>query len=157
MLRSLLVGTAILVTLAAPVTADEAAMKAGVIKMESAHDVATTLDRLEKIFAEKGISVVARVDHAAAATKAGMELPPTQLLIFGNPKLGTPLMKANREAGIALPLKALAWTGNDGKTWLAVTDPASIKASFNLEGVDEVITTMTGAVTAMGKAATAAE
>ena len=132
-------------------------MKAGIIKMESAHDAATTLDRLEKIFAEKGITVLARVDHAAAATKAGMDLPPTQLLIFGNPKLGTPLMKANRESGIALPLKALAWTTDDGKTWLAVTDPASIKATFNLEGVDEVVATMTGAVTAMGKAATAAE
>ena len=157
MLRSLLVGTVLVATFAAPVTADEAAMKAGLIKMESAHDAATTLDRLEKILAGKGITVLARVDHAAAATKAGMELPPTQLLIFGNPKLGTPLMKANREAGIALPLKALAWTADDGKNWLAVTDPASIKASFNLEGVDEVVAMMTGAVTAMGKAATAAE
>jgi uncharacterized protein (DUF302 family) len=82
---------------------------------------------------------------------------PRSLLLFGNPKLGTPLMKANREVGIALPMKALAWTDADGKTWLAVTDPAALKNQFGLEGVDEVVAKMTGAVTNMGKAATAKE
>lgn len=153
MIKQLAAAALVTVALAMPASAEGA----GTIKMESAHDAATTLDRLQKIFAEKGITVFARVDHAAGAKKIGMELPPTQLLLFGNPKLGTPLMKANREVGIALPMKALAWTDADGKTWLAVTDPASLKEQFSLAGVDEVVAKMTGAVTAMGKAATAKE
>lgn len=157
MLKPVIAAAALAVVLATPAQADNHAMKTGTIKMESAHDAATTLDRLEKIFASKGITVFTRVDHAAGAQKAGMELPPTQLLLFGNLKLGTPLMKANREVGIALPMKALAWTDADGKTWLAVTDPASLKDQFGLEGVDEVVAKMTGAVTNMGKAATAKE
>ena len=157
MLKPVIAAAALAVVLATPAQADNHAMKTGTIKMESAHDAATTLDRLEKIFASKVITVFTRVDHAAGVQKAGMELPPTQLLLFGNPKLGTPLMKSNREVGIALPMKALAWTDADGKTWLAVTDPASLKDRFGLEGVDEVVAKMTGAVTNMGKAATAKE
>lgn len=129
----------------------------GTIKMESAHDAATTLDRLEAIFKAKGITVFARVDHAAGAKKIGEDMAPTQLLLFGNPKLGTPLMKVNREAGFDLPMKALAWTDDAGKTWLAVTDPASLKARYDLDAASPVIEKMTGAVTAMGKKATSKE
>jgi len=129
----------------------------GTIKMESAHDTATTLDRLEAIFKAKGITVFARVDHAAGAKKIGEDMAPTQLLLFGNPKLGTPLMKVNREAGFDLPMKALAWTDDAGKTWLAVTDPASLKARYDLDAASPVIEKMTGAVTAMGKKATSKE
>lgn len=153
MLKQAAATMAIIVTLAMP----SAAQDAGTIRMQSAHDAVTTLDRLEKIFAEKGITVFARIDHAEGATKAGEDLRPTQLMLFGNPKLGTPLMQANQEAGIALPMKALAWTDADGKTWLAVTDPAALQKRFELDGVDEVIAKMTGAVTAMGKAAAAAQ
>lgn len=129
----------------------------GTIKMESAHDAATTLDRLAAIFKAKGITVFARVDHAAGAKKIGEDMAPTQLLLFGNPKLGTPLMKVNREAGFDLPMKALAWTDDAGKTWLAVTDPAALKARYGLEAAAPVIEKMTGAVTAMGKKATSKE
>ena len=126
----------------------------GTIKMQSAHDAATTLDRLEGIFKAKGITVFARIDHAAGAKKVGQDMAPTQLLLFGNPKLGTPLMKVNREAGFDLPMKALAWTDDAGKTWLAVTDPAALKARYGLQDAAPVIEKMTGAVTAMGKKAT---
>jgi len=79
------------------------------IAKKSAHSVATTLDRLSEVLKTKGIGIAARVDHAAAAEKVGQTLKPTQLLIFGNPKLGTPLMQSNRRIGVELPMKVLAW------------------------------------------------
>ena len=152
MFRSFLAAAAVSLSLAiAPALA--AGHGHGTIKMESAHDAATTLDRLEAIFKAKGITVFARVDHAAGAKKVGEDMAPTQLLLFGNPKLGTPLMKINREAGFDLPMKALAWTDDAGKTWLAVTDPAVLKSRYGLEAAAPVIKKMTGAVTAMGKKA----
>jgi len=156
MIKSFLAVAAISLSItAAPVLAAEDGN--GTIKMESAHDAATTLDRLEAIFKAKGITVFVRVDHAAGAMKIGEEMAPTQLLLFGNPKLGTPLMKVNREAGFDLPMKALAWTDDAGRTWLAVTDPAALKARYGLEAASPVIEKMTGAVTAMGKEATSKE
>jgi uncharacterized protein (DUF302 family) len=153
MLKSLLAAAAISLSVAvAPALADNHSN--GTIKMESAHDAATTLDRLEAIFKKKGITVFARVDHAAGAKKIGEDMAPTQLLLFGNPKLGTPLMKVNREAGFDLPMKALAWTDDAGKTWLAVTDPMALKARYGLDAAAPVIEKMSGAVSAMGKAAT---
>ncbi len=156
MIKSFLAVAAVSLSMAvAPALAGD--MSNGTIKMESAHDAATTLDRLEAIFKAKGITVFARVDHAAGAKKIGEEMAPTQLLLFGNPKLGTPLMKVNREAGFDLPMKALAWTDDAGKTWLAVTDPAALKARYGLDDAAPVIEKMTGAVTAMGKKATSKE
>ena len=156
MIKSFLAAAAISLSMAvAPALAGDTAN--GTIKMQSAHDAATTLDRLEAIFKDKGITVFARVDHADGAMKIGEDMAPTQLLLFGNPKLGTPLMKVNREAGFDLPMKALAWTDDAGKTWLAVTDPAVLKARYGLDDAAPVIEKMTGAVTAMGKKATSKE
>ena len=153
MIKSILVAAAITLSMTiVPAFADSNG--SGTIKMESAHDAVTTLDRLEAIFKEKGITVFARVDHAAGAKSIGEDMAPTQLLLFGNPKLGTPLMKVNREAGYDLPMKALAWTDDSGKTWLAVTDPEALKGRYGLEAAAPVIEKMSGAVMAMGKAAT---
>jgi len=118
----------------------------GLVRKQSAHDVATTMDRLESALTERGITVVARVDHAKAAMGAGMDLPPTVLLIFGNPKLGTPLMQAVPEMAIDLPMKVIAWQDDDGQTWIAYTDPAYLKARHGVEGADKVFDTMTGAL-----------
>ena len=74
------------------------------------------------------------MDHAAGAKKIGQELKPTELLIFGNPKLGTPLMQANRRIGLDLPLKALAWEDDAGKVWLAYTAPSALKARHRRRG-----------------------
>ncbi|MEO0631420.1 MAG: DUF302 domain-containing protein, partial [Planctomycetota bacterium] len=84
----------------------------------SAHDVPDTLDRLEAALTAKGVTIMARFDHAAGAAKAGLELPPTQVLVFGNPKLGTPLMQAGRSIALDLPMKVVAWADDDGKVWL---------------------------------------
>ena len=96
----------------------------GLVLKQSAHNVATTLDRLEKSVAAKGIKVVARINHGAAANNAGVKLRPTELLVFGNPKLGSPLMAQNQTIGIDLPMKVLAWEDEKGQTWIAYHDPA---------------------------------
>ncbi|MEO0620529.1 MAG: DUF302 domain-containing protein, partial [Pseudomonadota bacterium] len=121
----------------------------------SAHDAATTLDRLAGILEKKGVTVFARVNHAKGASAVDLELPPTELLIFGNPKLGTPLMQSNRGIGIDLPMKALAWTDVDGKTYLSYTDPARLSARWGIGDRDAVFKTMTNALDKMTSAATA--
>lgn len=90
----------------------------GVTRRESRHSVPQTLDRLESILKERGITVFARIDHAGEASKVGLELRPTQLLIFGNPRAGTPLMAAHPTMAIDLPMKVLAWQDAAGKVWI---------------------------------------
>ncbi len=98
----------------------------GLVMVESAHSVAATLDRLERLLASHGIRVFARLDFQRDAAAAGLDMPPEQQLIFGNPKAGTPLMLARRTAAIDLPLRAICWQDSGGKNWLAWNDPAYI-------------------------------
>jgi uncharacterized protein (DUF302 family) len=95
----------------------------GIISRPSKYSVPDTLDCLEAVLRSKGAKVFVRVDHSGEAEKAGLKMPPTQLLIFGNPKAGTPVMLAAPTAAIDLPLKALAWQDVDGKVWLSYTIP----------------------------------
>jgi uncharacterized protein (DUF302 family) len=95
----------------------------GMIDVPSRHSVPETLARLQAILKEKGIAVFALIDHSGEAEKAGLAMPPTQLLIFGNPKGGTPLMVAAPRLAIDLPLKALAWQDEQGKVWLSYNSP----------------------------------
>ena len=104
----------------------------GLITLKSAHPVAETIDRLATDVKAKGLVVIARVDHAAAAAKAGQALRPTELLIFGNPRAGTPLMRCDQTVGIDLPLKALAWQDAAGQVWLAANDPHYLQARHDL-------------------------
>jgi uncharacterized protein (DUF302 family) len=114
----------------------------GIISKPSKYSVPETLHRLETILASKNVKVFAVVDHSGEAEKAGMKMPPTQLLIFGNPKGGTPVMLAAPTAAIDLPLKALAWEDASGKVWLSYNDPAYIQRRFNLS--DEVMKPLAG-------------
>ncbi len=123
------------------------------IVKESARSVSDTIDTLQAALEGKGISIFGRVDHQANAKKAGLELPPTVLLIFGNPKLGTPLMQANRQIGIDLPMKALAWEA-DGKVYLAYTDPEELKDRYDIDDQDPVFAKMTKALGAFSDKAT---
>jgi len=123
----------------------------------SAHDVATTIDRLEALLKSKGISIMARVDHAAGAAKAGLELAPTTLLIFGNPKLGTPLMHSNRLVALDLPMKALAWSNETGKVWLSYTAPGALASRYDVKDRSGIVAKMTGALKAFTTKAIAAE
>jgi uncharacterized protein (DUF302 family) len=95
----------------------------GLVTIASGFSVKETIDRLVAIVTSKGMTVFGRVDHSANAQKVGMPLRPTELLIFGNAKAGTPLMQAKQTIGIDLPLKALAWEDVDGKVWIAANDP----------------------------------
>jgi len=119
-------------------------MKAGdgIISKESRYSVAETLDRVDALLQSKGIKIFVRVDHSGEAEKAGLKMPPTQLLIFGNPKGGTPVMLAAPTAAIDLPLKALAWQDGDGKVWLSYNDPEYVKKRYGL--TDEQIKTIAG-------------
>jgi uncharacterized protein (DUF302 family) len=119
----------------------------------SKYPVKETLDRLTAALKDKGISPVARVDHAAAAKAAGLELKPTEVLLFGNPKLGTPLMQANRHIAIDLPMKVLVWEDDAGKVWIGYTSPATLKARYKIEGRDEALKTMAGALDSFVSAA----
>jgi uncharacterized protein (DUF302 family) len=98
-------------------------MPSGIIDIPSPYSVPETLARLQAILKEKGVTVFALVDHSGEAAKAGLEMRPTQLLIFGNPKGGTPVMVAAPSTAIDLPLKALAWQDAQGKVWLSYNDP----------------------------------
>ncbi|MEP7042141.1 MAG: DUF302 domain-containing protein [Dokdonella sp.] len=91
----------------------------GFVRIPSKHDVVTTLDRLEHLLKDHGLVVFARIDFSGDAARAGMTMRPEVLLLFGNPKSGTPLMQAAPSVGLDLPLKALVWEEADGKTWLA--------------------------------------
>ena len=119
------------------------------IKKKSQFDVGVTLDRLEALLKEKGINPIARVDHAAAAKSIGMELRPTQVLFFGNPKLGTPLMQRDQMAGLDLPMRVLVWEAEDGSTWLGYHSPQSIIDNLNMQNVSDVTNMMITALDAL--------
>lgn len=96
----------------------------GLVAVKSPHGAAQTMDRLEAAVKQRGLNVFARIDHAAGASKVGKTLRPTELLIFGNPQGGTPLMECAQSAGIDLPLKALVWQDEAQQVWLGYNDPA---------------------------------
>lgn len=98
----------------------------GIVRIPSHHTVAATVERLRSLLEERGILVFAHIDFSGDAARAGLSMRPEQMLIFGNPKAGTPLMVGVPTAGLDLPLKALIWEDANGKTWLAYNDPQYI-------------------------------
>jgi uncharacterized protein (DUF302 family) len=99
----------------------------GLIHLSSPHTVMETFARLEAIVQAKGLTILARIDHSGDAAKAGLQMDPTKLLIFGNAKAGTPLMIASPSVAIDLPLKALVWQDDEGKVWLSYNSPDYLK------------------------------
>jgi len=104
----------------------------GVRKLPAHRSVTETLDRLQALLKERGITLFARLDFSSDATANGLSMRPEQQLIFGNPKAGTPLMLANPTAALDLPIRAICWQDQDGKTWLAYNDPAYVVARHGL-------------------------
>jgi uncharacterized protein (DUF302 family) len=104
----------------------------GLVTLASKFTVKQTLDRLEADLKTKGITVFARIDHAAGAASVDMPLRPTELLIFGSPKGGTPLMQANQAIGIDLPLKILGWQDAAEKVWVTYADPGWLARRYRL-------------------------
>lgn len=121
----------------------------GLISKKSPYSVSETLNRLEAVVKKKGITIFTRIDHAAGAKKVGKELRPTQLLIFGNPKLGSPLMQSNQKVGIDLPMKALAWQDDNGQVWLTYNNPSHMAGRHAITDREKVITKMSGALNKM--------
>ncbi len=99
----------------------------GIVTLSSPHSVLETLARLEAVVQAKGIPILAMIDHSGDAVKAGLQMEPTKLLVFGNAKAGTPIMLASPSAAIDLPLKALVWQDKDGKVWLSYNSPTYLK------------------------------
>jgi uncharacterized protein (DUF302 family) len=128
----------------------------GLITIRSSHGPEETMKRLEAEVKAKGMTVFAHVDHAAGATAVGMSLRPTDLLIFGAAKGGTPLMQSAQTIGIDLPLKALVWQDASGATWLSYNDPNWLAKRHGLGSEAETpLKAMSGALNAIAAAATA--
>ena len=130
-------------------------MPDGMIICQSAHGPKETMDRLAAAVTSRGMTILACIDHAAAAATAGLELRPTEVLIFGNPRAGIPLMQAVQTIGINLPLKALVWQDAEGKTWLAYNDPTWLARRHGAEaGADRILEAMAAGLEAIAKEAT---
>jgi uncharacterized protein (DUF302 family) len=128
----------------------------GLITMRSGRGPKDTMNRLEAQAKAKGMTVFARIDHAAGAAEVGLPLYPTELLIFGNAKAGTPLMQSMQTIGIDLPLKALVWQDASGNTWLSYNDPGWLVKRHGLgRDAEPTVSAMAAALDAMARAATA--
>lgn len=147
MIRSALHAAALTILLASSAEAE-------LLRKESPYPVQETVDRLEAAIKNRGLTVIARVDHSAAAKKAGLELRPTELIIFGSAAVGTPLMQAEQTMGLSLPMKALAWQDKTGQVWLGYDEPASMAAERGLPGDHAVIRKIDGALKALTDDAT---
>jgi uncharacterized protein (DUF302 family) len=126
----------------------------GLVSVKSAHDVPATADKLVAVLEDKGMKIFARIDHAAGAKKVEMTLAPTELVIFGNPKIGTALMNCGHSIAIDLPLKALIWQDGDGQVWLSYNDPAELAERHGLQGCGPVLDKVTKGLDGFARAAT---
>jgi uncharacterized protein (DUF302 family) len=127
----------------------------GLTTIPSSYGPKDTTDRLEAEIKARGMTLFARVDHAAGAAEVGLSLRPTEVLIFGNAKGGTPLMQSNQTIGIDLPLKVLVWQDASGKTWISYNDPSWLAKRHGLgPEADPTVNAMAAALSAIaGKAA----
>ena len=147
--------TAVAVFIAGSILSATPALAAdGMVTVKSPHDVSTTVEKLVAVLESKGMNIFARVNHTEGAKKAGMELRPTELVLFGNPKVGTPLMLCSQSIAIDLPQKMLAWEDEDGNVHLGYNDPAYLKGRHTTEGCDEVLGKVSGALANFAAAAT---
>lgn len=130
-------------------------MSEGLITRPSDFDPKETMDRLAAAVTRRGAAVLARIDHAGAAASVGLALRPTEVLIFGNPRAGTSLMQAAQTMGIDLPLKALVWRDEAGRTWLGYNDPAWLARRHGAEaGHEPTLHAMTDFLAAVAQEAT---
>ncbi|RDE25337.1 DUF302 domain-containing protein [Motiliproteus coralliicola] len=140
--------------LAAAMLSNVALAADGIVSIESPYSVKETADRFESILNNKGLTVFTRINHSQNAAKVELELAPTEVVIFGNPKVGTPLMQCGSTAAIDLPQKALFWQDDQGKVWLSYNDPAYLKSRHQLRDCDAVIEKVSGVLGKLSKAAT---
>jgi uncharacterized protein (DUF302 family) len=125
------------------------------VTLPSAHGATETVARLKALLARKGIELFAHIDHAAGTEKVGLPLRPTQVLILGNPKAGTPLMQARQTVGLDLPLRALVWEDKEGKAWLTYRRVQDLTRQHKVTGRDEAVQALDDGLDALARAATA--
>ena len=125
----------------------------GLTSIRSRFGPKETMDRLQAEVHAQGMTVFARIDHAAGAAEVGLTLAPTELIIFGNARGGTPLMQSVQTVGIDLPLKALVWEDTAGKTWISYNEPSWIAQRHSVANAEPVVSKMAAALSAMSKAA----
>lgn len=128
-------------------------VKSDLVNIKSNHNVQKTADKLETILKEKGMTVFTRINHTAGAEKVGEKLRPTEVVIFGNPKVGTPLMQCAQTVAIDLPQKMLIWQDAAGVTWLTYNNPSYLAKRHKIKGCDPVIKKVTGALNKFANAA----
>lgn len=127
----------------------------GLIQVPSSHSVSATADRLENILKTKGMTLFARIKHSESAAKVGIELRDTELVIFGNPKAGSPLMKCQQSVAIDLPQKALIAQDESGKVSISYNDPAWVAARHDIQGCKKPLAKISKALAGITKAAAA--
>lgn len=132
-------------------------MAAGLIAIASGGSYAATVERLDAAFAERKITPMLRWDHAAAAAKVGLLLPPSLLVVFGDPRVGTALMQEQPTTAIDLPLKLLVWEGADGTVWVGYNDPAWVRARHGMGSVPDATGGMAGLLRALATTAAGAD
>lgn len=145
---------AVLITMTIGLTCSRAWADNGIVRIKSANSVAGTIDKLEAALNSKGMTIFKRISHSDGATKAGLHLRPTELLIFGNPKIGTPLMQCSQTAALDLPQKALAYEDDKGQVWLLYNDPEYIADRHDVENCAEVINKISNALANFARVAT---
>lgn len=134
------------------------ALAQGLVTIESKRgSVGATVDALMQALTSRGVNIAARVDHAQSAKAFGMEMAPSEVVIFGNPKLGTPLMQTNPAIALDLPLRIAVWQAADGKVLVAYRAPAQIAAAHAITGKDEIISMMAGALDGLARKAAGVE
>jgi uncharacterized protein (DUF302 family) len=114
----------------------------GMVHLSSPYSAPETLQRLESLVTTRGLSILAHIDHSGDAAKVGLKMQPTALLIFGNPKSGTPVMIASPTTALDLPLKALVWQDAEGKVWLSYNSPEYLKQRHNIP--DDLLKNISG-------------
>ncbi len=122
------------------------------VKYESIYSVKETADRFENIAKSKGLTVFNRIDHQQNAANVGLELRPTEVIIFGNPKVGTPLMQCSQDVAIDLPQKVMITEDSNNKVWLSYNNPNYLVQRHSIEGCDEVIKKVSGVLGALSSA-----
>ncbi|MGB5445221.1 MAG: DUF302 domain-containing protein [Psychromonas sp.] len=145
-MKKLIISTLFILSVAIPAQAAE-----GVVDIESAFTVKETADRMEIILKEKGMTLFNRINHAQGASNVGIELRDTELIIFGNPKVGSPLIQCQQSVAIDLPQKALIWEDANGKVWISYNDPRYLEKRHNITGCEEVLSKVENALAGIAK------
>ena len=126
----------------------------GLVNVSSTYSVEETADRLENVLQKKGMTIFNRIKHSKAAANVDIELRKTELIIFGNPKVGSPLMQCQKSVAIDLPQKALIWEDENADVWISYNMPAYLVKRHNISGCEEVIAKIGKALAGITKAAT---